>query len=55
MGEIIRFTDDRFLELFKKPVKYNNRRFRLIYKAYEIYYNIKEKENANNRQNNKRK
>lgn len=51
MGEIIRFTDARFLELFKIPVEYNNRRFRLIYKAYEIYQKIKEKENANRTNN----
>ena len=53
MGEIIHFSDDRFLKLFKIPVKYNNRRTRLIYKAYEIYHYIKEKQNnTNNRKNN---
>ena len=57
MGEIIRFTDERFMALYKEPAENpdGNRRARLIYKACEIYHNIKEKENANNRQNNKRK
>lgn len=51
MGEIIRFTDERFIRLYKSPAEseYNNRRARLIYKACEVYHYIKEKkENANN-------
>lgn len=50
MGEIIRFTDARFMALYKSPAECNNRRARLIYKACEIYHNIKEKENAKNKQ-----
>lgn len=54
MGEIIRFTDDRFMALYKAPAENPDlsRRARLIYKACEVYHNLKEKENANR---NKRK
>lgn len=59
MGEIIRFTDDRFLALYKEPAQNPdiNRRAWLIFKACEIHeqIKIKEKENANNKKNNKRK
>lgn len=56
MGEIIRFTDARFLALYKSPAEPDtNRRARLIYKALEIHHQVKEKENANKQNNKKEK
>lgn len=46
MCELIKFDDKKFLKLYHSPAEseYNNRRAKLIYKACEIYHNIKAKQ-----------
>jgi hypothetical protein len=45
MAEIISFDDEKFLKLYHAPAEseYNNKRARLIYKACEIWFRMKEK------------
>lgn len=45
MAEIIRFDDEKFLRLYKSPAESPEiKRARLIYKALEIYYRVKQKQ-----------
>lgn len=46
MCVIIRFDDEKFLKLYHDPAEceFLTKRSKLILKAYEIYYRIKEKE-----------
>lgn len=48
-AKIIRFDDEKFLNLYKLPAESptGNKRARLIYKALEIYERVK-KENEEN-------
>ena len=49
LAKIIRFDDKEFLKMYKEPARPDTeKRARLIYKALEIYYNIKEVKNGNN-------
>lgn len=43
MAKIISFDSDEFKKLYNTPVKYMNKRAKLIWKACEIWHNMKQK------------